>query len=127
MFGRKFLKYKGNIVWVFVTALAFSACQEPPIKITKPLLMSSNDGNSTVSSNEKPAEDQSAETTLPQIEKVIEWNTASSSSIMPPSEVRETINEKCRKIGYERGVIVSVSLFESKVIADFDCRGENAT
>tara|TARA_B100000575_G_C22975780_1_gene563147 strand:- start:67 stop:450 length:384 start_codon:yes stop_codon:yes gene_type:complete len=127
MSGRQFVKHTGNIVCVFVTALAFSACQPPPVKIAKPALMSSNGGNKTISSNERLAEGQSSETSPQQIEKVIEWNTASSSSIMPPSEIREIINEKCKKIGYERGVIVSVSLFESKVIADFDCRGENAT
>ena len=116
-----------NIFCIFVIAIACSACQKPPVKITQPAPISPNGDNSTISSNELLAENQSAETPPLQIKNVIEWNTASSSSIMPPTEVRETINEKCRKIGYERGVIVSVSLFESKVIADFDCRGENAT
>ena len=127
MSGRKFLRHRGNIFCIFVIAISVSACQKPPVKIAQPASMPLNGGNSTISSNEMLAENQNAETPSLQIENVIEWNTASSSSIMPPTEVRETINEKCRKIGYERGVIVSVSLFESKVIADFDCRGENAT
>ena len=127
MSGRKFVKHKGNIFCVFVIATALSACQELPVKLTQSASMAFNGGNRTISSNEMLAENQNVETPRLQIENVIEWNTASSSSIMPPTEVRETINEKCRKIGYERGVIVSVSLFESKVIADFDCRGENAT
>jgi hypothetical protein len=42
---------------------------------------------------------------------------------MPPTEVRERIDENCRKIGYDRGVVISMSVFESKVVADFDCRG----
>ena len=46
---------------------------------------------------------------------------------MPPTEVRERIDENCRKIGYDHGVVVSMSVFESKVVADFDCRGGDAT
>jgi hypothetical protein len=46
---------------------------------------------------------------------------------MPPAEVRETIDKKCKEVGYDRGVIVSMSLSDSKVVADFDCRGEDAT
>ena len=46
---------------------------------------------------------------------------------MPPAEVREAIDINCRKIGYDRGVITSMSLSNSKVVADFDCLGEDAT
>ena len=37
---------------------------------------------------------------------------------MPPAEVRETIDKKCKEVGYDRGVITSMSLSESKVVAD---------
>ena len=58
---------------------------------------------------------------------IIEWDATNGNFIMPPTEVRERIDENCRKIGYDRGVIVSMSVFEAKIVADFDCRGADAT
>ena len=126
MSGRKSVNLQWDIACLFLTAFAFSACQSPQINVKNSTLLSPHDGNSVTSAKEIVFEDQSPENPQPQIKKVIEWDTASSSSIMPPAEVRETIDENCRKIGYDRGVIVSMSLFETKVTADFDCRGEDA-
>ena len=98
-----------------------------PSNVAGPASHPPYDGNSTVPTNDIAVADQIPEISLPQIEKVIEWNTSFNSSVMPPAEVREAIDKKCREIGYDRGVITSMSLSESKVVADFDCRGEDAT
>ena len=34
---------------------------------------------------------------------------------MPPAEVRETIDKKCNEVGYDRGVITSMSLSELRL------------
>ena len=125
--GGKFPRFLHSPAGFFVIAFAIGACQAPSANIAGPTSHSSDDGNRTVPANDIAVVDQIPETTLPQIEKVIEWSTSFSSFIMPPAEVRETIDKKCKKIGYDRGVITSMSLSESKVVADFDCRGEDAT
>ena len=125
--GGKFTRILNAPAGLFVIALAVGACQTPSANVAGPASHSPDDGNSTVPSNDTVVANQIPETTLPQIEKVIEWSTSFSSFIMPPAEVRETIDKKCKEIGYDRGVITSMSLSESKVVADFDCRGEDAT
>ena len=125
--GRKFTGFLNGPAGLFVIALAVGACQTPSANVTEPASHSPNDGNSTVPANDIAVADQIPETTLPQIEKVIEWSTSFSSFIMPPAEVRATIDKKCKEVGYDRGVITSMSLSDSKVVADFDCRGEDAT
>ncbi|MGB2462883.1 MAG: hypothetical protein ACPIEU_09040 [Candidatus Puniceispirillaceae bacterium] len=125
--GRKFTGFFNGPAGLFVIALAVGACQTPSANVTGPASHSPNDGNSTVPANDIAVADQIPETTLPQIEKVIEWSTSFSSFIMPPAEVRATIDKKCKEVGYDRGVITSMSLSDSKVVADFDCRGEDAT
>jgi hypothetical protein len=125
--GGKSTEFLNRPAGLFVIALAVGACQTPSANVTGAASHSPDDGNSTVPANYIAVADQIPETTLPQIEKVIEWSTSFSSFIMPPAEVRETIDENCRKIGYDRGVIVSMSLSESKVVADFDCRGADNT
>ena len=127
MAGRKFTRLLNGPVGFFVIALAVGACQAPSANLAGPASHSLDDGNSTVLANDIAVADQVPETSLPQIEKIIEWSTSFSSFIMPPAEVRETIDKKCKEIGYDRGVITSMSLSESKVVADFDCRGEDAT
>ena len=125
--GGKFTRFLNAPAGLFVIALAVGACQVPVADVAWPALHSPDDGNSTVPANDIAVANQIPETTLPQIEKVIEWSTSFSSFIMPPAEVRETIDKKCKEVGYDRGVITSMSLSESKVVADFDCRGEDAT
>jgi hypothetical protein len=127
MLGGKFTRFLNVSAGLFVIALAVGACQTPSANVAGPASHSTDDGNSTVPPNDIAVADQIPEITLPQIEKVIEWNTSFSSFIMPPAEVRETIDQKCKDVGYDRGVITSMSLSESKVVADFDCRGEDAT
>jgi hypothetical protein len=125
--GGKSTEFLNRPAGLFVIALAVGACQTPSANVTGAASHSPDDGNSTVPANYIAVADQIPETTLPQIEKVIEWSTSFSSFIMPPAEVRETIDKKCKEVGYDRGVIVSMSLSDSKVVADFDCRGEDAT
>jgi len=124
--GEKFTRILDAPAGLFVIALAVSACQTPSANEGGPASYSPDDGNSMVPSNDIAVANQIPETTLPHIEKVIEWSTSFSSFIMPPAEVRETIDKKCKEVGYDRGVITSMSLSESKVVADFDCRGEDA-
>ena len=125
--GGKFTRFLNALAGLFVIALVVGACQAPSANVAGPASHSHDNGNSTVPANDIAVADQIPETTLPQIEKVIEWSTSFSSFIMPPAEVRETIDKKCKEVGYDRGVITSMSLSESKVVADFDCRGEDAT
>ena len=125
--GGKFTRILDAPAGLFVIALAIGACQTPSANLVGPASHSPDDGNSTIPSNDIAVANQIPENTLPQIEKVIEWSTSFSSFIMPPAEVRETIDKKCKEVGYDRGVITSMSLSESKVVADFDCRGEDAT
>ena len=125
--GGKFIRFLNAPAGLFVIALAVGACQAPVANVAGPALHSPDDGNSTVPANDIAVANQIPETTPPQIEKVIEWSTSFSSFIMPPAEVRETIDKKCKEVGYDRGVITSMSLSDSKVVADFDCRGEDAT
>ena len=125
--GGKFTEFLNGPAGLFVIALAVGACQTPSANLARPALHSPDDGNSTVPANDIAVADQIPEIALPKIEKVIEWSTSFSSFIMPPAEVRETIDKKCKEVGYDRGVITSMSLSESKVVADFDCRGEDAT
>ena len=107
--------------------LVFGACQAPPVTLSGPLTMPSDDGESTISIQDTLATDQRSEAPTSTIKKVITWDATTGNFIMPPTEVRERIDENCRKIGYDRGVVVSMSVFESKVVADFDCRGGDAT
>ena len=123
--GGKFTRCVETPSGLFVIALAVGACQVPSANVAGPA--SNFPDDSTVPANDIAVADQIPEITLPQIEKVIEWSTSFSSFIMPPAEVRETIDKKCKEVGYDRGVITSMSLSESKVVADFDCRGEDAT
>ena len=127
MSGGKVARILNAPAGLFVIALAVGACQTPSANVAGPASHSPDDGNTTVPANNIAGADQIPETTLPQIEKVIEWSTSFSSFIMPPAEVRETIDKKCKEIGFDRGVITSMSLSEAKVVADFDCRGEDAT
>ncbi|RZO31135.1 MAG: hypothetical protein EVA91_07505 [SAR116 cluster bacterium] len=89
--------------------------------------MSPDDGDNTISTQDTLAADQRSEAPTSKIKKVIEWDATNGNFIMPPTEVRERIDENCRKIGYDRGVIVSMSVFEAKIVANFDCRGADAT
>ena len=113
---------------VFLQTLKQSQIRDPLVR-AQPL------GDDLAQSRVAPCEPSSWSHTVglvlelfwPEIVKVIEWRTSFSSFIMPPAEVRKTIDKKCNEIGYDRGVITSMSLSESKVVADFDCRGEDAT
>ena len=127
MSGGTLTEFLNGPAGFFVIVLSVAACQAPSANVAGPALHSPDNGNSTVPAADIAVADQIPETTLPQIEKVIEWSTTYSSFIMPPAEVRETIDKKCKEVGYDRGVITSMSLSESKVVADFDCRGEDAT
>ena len=107
--------------------LVFGACQAPPVTLSGTLTMPSDDDESRISIQNTMAADQRSEAPTSTIKRVIEWDATTGNFIMPPTEVRERIDENCRKIGYDRGVVVSISVFESRVVADFDCRGADAT
>ena len=127
MLGSKIFRHSTNFGHLFAMVLAFGACQAPPVTLPGPLTMSPDDGDNTISTQDTLAADQRSEAPTSKIKKVIEWDATNGNFIMPPTEVRERIDENCRKIGYDRGVIVSMSVFEAKIVADFDCRGADAT
>tara|TARA_A100001011_G_scaffold377458_1_gene441122 strand:+ start:288 stop:671 length:384 start_codon:yes stop_codon:yes gene_type:complete len=127
MLGNRVFRDLTNLGHLLGMVLVFGACQAPPVTLSGPLTMPSDDGESTISIQETLAADQGSEAPTSTIKKVIEWDATTGNFIMPPTEVRERIDENCRKIGYDRGVVVSMSVFESKVVADFDCRGGDAT
>ena len=127
MLGNRVFRDLTNLGHLLGMVLVFGACQAPPVTLSGPLTMPSDDGESTLSMQDTLAADQGSEAPTSTIKKVIEWDATTGNFIMPPTEVRERIDENCRKIGYDRGVVVSMSVFESKVVADFDCRGGDAT
>ena len=127
MLGNRVFRDLTNLGHLLGMTLVFGACQAPPVTLSGPLTMPSDDGESTISIQDTLATDQRSEAPTSTIKKVIEWDATTGNFIMPPTEVRERIDENCRKIGYDRGVVVSMSVFESKVVADFDCRGGDAT
>lgn len=127
MLGNRVFRDLKNLGHLLGMVLVFSACQAPPVNLSGPLTMPSDDGESTISIQDTLATEQRSEAPTSTIKKVIEWDATTGNFIMPPTEVRERIDENCRKIGYDRGVVVSMSVFESKVVADFDCRGGDAT
>ena len=127
MLGNRVFRDLTNLGHLLGMVLVFGACQAPPVTLSGPLTMPSDDGESTISIQDTLATDQRSEASTSTIKKVIEWDATTGNFIMPPTEVRERIDENCRKIGYDRGVVVSMSVFESKVVADFDCRGGDAT
>ena len=126
MIGGSFDYSNWGTALTVLISVAIGGCQESSVYVTEPVLLSPNDVNGTILANDVAAENQNPETAPPYVNKVIEWDIALSNSIMPPAEVRKTIDESCRQIGYDHGVIVAMSLIESRVIADFDCRGEDA-
>ena len=127
MLGNRVFRGLTNLGHLLGMVLVFGACQAPPVTLSGPLTMPSDDGESTISIQDTLATDQRSEAPTSTIKKVIEWDATTGNFIMPPTEVRERIDENCRKIGYDHGVVVSMSVFESKVVADFDCRGGDAT
>ena len=127
MLGNRVFRGLTNLGHLLGMVLVFGACQAPPVTLSGPLTMPSDDGESTRSIQDTLATDQRSEAPTSTIKTVIEWDVTTGNFIMPPTEVRERIDENCRKIGYDRGVVVSMSVFESKVVADFDCRGGDAT
>ena len=127
MFGNRVFRDLANLGHLLGMVLVFGACQAPPVTLSGPLTMPSDDSESTISIKDTLAADQRSEAPTSTIKKVITWDATTGNFIMPPTEVRERIDENCRKIGYDRGVVVSMSVFESKVVADFDCRGGDAT
>ena len=127
MLGNRVFRDLTNLGHLLGMVLVFGACQAPPVTLSGPLTMPSDDGESTISIQDTLAADQGSEAPTSTIKKVIEWDATTGNFIMPPTEVRERIDENCKKIGYDRGVVVSMSVFESKVVADFDCRGGDAT
>ena len=127
MLGNRVFRDLTNLGHVLGMVLVFGACQAPPVTLSGPLTMPSDDGESTIFIEDTLAADDRSDAPTSTIKKVIEWDATTGNFIMPPTEVRERIDENCRKIGYDRGVIVSMSVFESKVVADFDCRGGDAT
>ena len=127
MLGSKVFRHSKKFSYLLVMVLVFGACQAPPVTLPGPLTMSPDDGDNTISTQDTLAADQRSEAPTSKIKKVIEWDATNGNFIMPPTEVRERIDENCRKIGYDRGVIVSMSVFEAKIVADFDCRGADAT
>ena len=127
MLGNRVFRDLTNLGHLLGMVLVFGACQAPPVTLSGPLTMPSDDGESTISIQDTLAVDQGSEAPTSTIKRVIEWDATTGNFIMPPTEVRERIDENCRKIGYDRGVVVSMSVFESKVVADFDCRGGDAT
>ena len=127
MLGNRVFRGLTNLGHLLGMVLVFGACQAPPVTLSGPLTMPSDDGESTISTQDTLAADQGSEAPTSTIKKVIEWDATTGNFIMPPTEVRERIDENCRKIGYDHGVVVSMSVFESKVVADFDCRGGDAT
>lgn len=106
--------------------LILGACQAPHVNLSHLAPTLPSNISSPMNMADTPVVNQSLATSSPQIEKTIEWGIASGDFIIPPAEVREKIDENCKKLGYDRGVIVSMSLFGSRVTADFDCRGANA-
>ena len=127
MLGNRVFRDLTNLGHLLGMVLVFGACQAPPVTLSGPLTMPSDDSESTISIQDTLAADQRSEAATSTIKKVITWDATTGNFIMPPTEVRERIDENCRKIGYDRGVVVSMSVFESKVVADFDCRGGDAT
>ena len=127
MLGNRVFRDLTNLGHLLGMVLVFGACQAPPVTLSGPLTMPSDDGDSTISTQDTLAADQKSEALTSTIKKVIEWDATTGNFIMPPTEVRERIDENCRKIGYDRGVIVSMSVFEAKIVADFDCRGAGTT
>ena len=127
MLGNRVFRDLTNLGHHLGMVLVFGACQAPPVTLSGPLTMPSDDSESTISIKDTLAADQRSEAPTSTIKKVIEWDATTGNFIMPPTEVRERIDENCRKIGYDRAVVVSMSVFESKVVADFDCRGGDAT
>ena len=127
MLGKNIIKYRSVFFKILLISYAVSACQSLGGNGVETTRYFPGDNNNSVHASDNAAVDQTPENPLPQIKKVIEWSTSFSSLIMPPAEVREAIDINCRKIGYDRGVITSMSLSNSKVVADFDCRGEDAT
>ena len=127
MLGNRVFRDLTNLGHLLGMVLVFGACQAPPVTLSGPLTMPPDDGESTISIQDTLATEQRSEAPTSTIKKVIEWDATTGNFIMPPTEVRERIDENCRKIGYDRGVVVSMSVFESKVVADFDCRGGDAT
>ena len=127
MLGNRVFRDLTNFGHLLGMVLVFGACQAPPVTLSGPLTMPSDDGESTIFIRDTLAADQGSEAATSTIKRVIEWDATTGNFIMPPTEVRERIDENCRKIGYDRGVVVSMSVFESKVVADFDCRGGDAT
>ncbi len=127
MLGKNIIKYRSVFFKILLISYAVSACQSLGGNGVETTRYFPGDNNNSVHASDNAAVDQTPENPLPQIKKVIEWSTSFSSLIMPPAEVREAIDINCRKIGYDRGVITSMSLSNSKVVADFDCLGEDAT
>ena len=127
MLGNRVFRDLTNLGHLLGMVLVFGACQAPPVTLSGPLTMPSDDGESTISIQDTLATDQRSKALTSTIKKVIEWDATTGNFIMPPTEVRERIDENCRKIGYDRGVIVSMSVFEAKIVADFDCRGADGT
>ncbi len=127
MLGNRVFRDLTNLGHLLGMVLVFGACQAPPVTLSGPLTMPSDDGEGTISIQDTLAADQGSEAPISTIKKIIEWDATTGNFIMPPTEVRERIDENCRKIGYDRGVVVSISVFGSKVVADFDCRGGDAT
>ena len=127
MLGNKVFRDLTNLGHLLGMVLVFGACQAPPVTLSGPLTMPSDHGECTIAMQDTLATDQRSKAPTSTIKKVIEWDATTGNFIMPPTEDRERIDENCRKIGYERGVIVSMSVFEAKIVADFDCRGGDAT
>ena len=55
---------------------------------------------------------------------VIEWETTSVAFVSPPEAIKESINQRCKALGHETGVITSMHLTDNLVSAEFDCRGD---
>ena len=99
MLRRKNIKYRSVFFKILLISSAVSACQSPGGNEIETTQYFPGDNNSSVHASDIAAADKTPDNPLPQIKKVIEWNTSFSSLIMPPAEVREAIDINCRKIG----------------------------
>jgi len=77
--------------------------------------------------DEASLDSASAKGASPTGPQVIEWETGGESFVIPPAEVKEQITARCKEIGHDEGVIVSMKWVDSKISANFDCRGDGAS
>ena len=97
MVGKKFGNFHAKSAFFVLAALILAACQTSSIDLNEEASHFVGDGNSPIKENVALADDEIAEIAEPETRKVIEWEIAINNSIMPPPEVKETIDKSCKK------------------------------